>query len=158
MRKKSFMSALRQCTGNVDPVRPPGGNQRRNQSHAHCGGHDPQFPGLDQFNGQVVHPQQWPANLDYGNKRVVVVGSGATAVTLVPAMAGRAAHVTMLQRSPTYIVSIPGKDAIANGLNMVKADGFRYEASLFGVLFATADQKEGMGAFVDKRKAAFKGK
>jgi len=94
--------------------------------YSYEGGHDPQFPGLDQFSGQVVHPQQWPEKLDYGNKRVVVVGSGATAVTLVPAMAGRAAHVTMLQRSPTYIVSIPGKDAIANGLRRLLPQGLAH--------------------------------
>ena len=64
--------------------------------------------------GQIVHPQHWPDDVDYAGKRVVVIGSGATAVTLVPAMAERAAHVTMLQRSPSYIVSLPGEDPIAN--------------------------------------------
>ncbi len=68
------------------------------------------------FNGQIVHPQKWPEDLDYEDKRVVVIGSGATAVTLVPAMAERAAHVTMLQRSPTYVVSRPAEDKIANSL------------------------------------------
>ncbi len=63
--------------------------------------------------GSIVHPQEWPAELDYRGKRVVVIGSGATAVTLVPAMAPTAAHVTMLQRSPTYVVSLPEKDWIA---------------------------------------------
>jgi len=76
-------------------------------------GHTPEFAGIEDFNGKVVHPQQWPSDLDYSGKRVVVIGSGATAVTLVPAMAGTAAHVTMLQRSPTYIVAVPGKDPIA---------------------------------------------
>ena len=66
--------------------------------------HCPEFPGSDRFEGTVIHPQHWPEDLDYAGKRVVVIGSGATAVTLVPAMAGDAAHVTMLQRSPTYIV------------------------------------------------------
>ena len=79
-------------------------------------GYTPDFPGLERFSGQVVHPQQWPEDLDYAGKRVVIIGSGATAVTLVPAMAKTAAHVTMLQRSPTYIVSRPGEDAIANFL------------------------------------------
>ena len=76
-------------------------------------GHTPEFAGIEDFEGKVVHPQQWPSDLDYGGKRVVVIGSGATAVTLVPAMADSAAHVTMLQRSPTYIVAVPGKDPIA---------------------------------------------
>ena len=88
-----------------------------------CGGYyrydegfTPEFEGVDRFRGQVVHPQHWPEDLDYAGKRVVVIGSGATAVTLVPAMAERAEHVTMLQRSPTYVVSLPAEDAIANRL------------------------------------------
>jgi cation diffusion facilitator CzcD-associated flavoprotein CzcO len=79
-------------------------------------GYTPELPGIARFRGRVVHPQQWPDDLDYAGKRVVVIGSGATAVTLVPAMARTAAHVTMLQRSPTYIVSMPEQDRIANGL------------------------------------------
>jgi monooxygenase len=79
-------------------------------------GYTPEFPGIDRFGGQVIHPQHWPEDLDYAGKRVVVIGSGATAVTLVPAMAETAEHVTMLQRSPTYVVSLPGEDRIANGL------------------------------------------
>jgi monooxygenase len=74
----------------------------------------PQFAGTDRFNGTIVHPQHWSDDIDYEGKRVVVIGSGATAVTLVPAMAKKAAHVTMLQRSPTYIISLPGVDPIAN--------------------------------------------
>lgn len=70
-------------------------------------GHQPQFPGQDQFQGHIIHPQHWPEDLDYRGKTVVVIGSGATAVTLVPAMAKDAAHVTMLQRSPSYIFSQP---------------------------------------------------
>jgi cation diffusion facilitator CzcD-associated flavoprotein CzcO len=76
-------------------------------------GYTPQLPGIERFGGTVVHPQHWPEDLDYAGKRVVVIGSGATAVTLVPAMADRAAHVTMLQRSPTYVVSLPNEDPIA---------------------------------------------
>jgi monooxygenase len=76
-------------------------------------GFTPDFPGLGQFGGTVIHPQHWPEDLDYAGKRVVVIGSGATAVTLVPAMAGTAAHVTMLQRSPSYIASVPKEDPIA---------------------------------------------
>lgn len=79
-------------------------------------GYLPAFPGLDQYKGTLVHPQQWPAQLDYAGKRVVVVGSGATAVTLVPALAKQAAHVTMLQRSPSYVVSRPSEDPWANRL------------------------------------------
>ena len=79
-------------------------------------GYLPQWKGVEQFNGTIVHPQKWPQDLDYDGKHVVVIGSGATAVTLVPAMAERAAHVTMLQRSPTYIVNLPSKDKIANTL------------------------------------------
>jgi len=82
--------------------------------YSYEGGYQPEFPGAERFGGTIVHPQDWPADLDYGGKRVVVIGSGATAVTLVPAMAGTAAHVTMLQRSPTYVVSLPEKDWIAN--------------------------------------------
>ena len=77
-------------------------------------GYTPEFPGRDRFRGQVVHPQHWPEDLDYTDKKVVVIGSGATAVTLVPAMAGTAAHVTMLQRSPTYVLPVPSKDTFAN--------------------------------------------
>jgi monooxygenase len=82
-------------------------------------GYTPQFEGTERFAGQIVHPQHWPEDLDYSGKRVVVIGSGATAVTLVPAMAQSAAHVTMLQRSPTYIVSLPGEDPIAKALRRV---------------------------------------
>jgi monooxygenase len=79
-------------------------------------GHTPEFPGREDFRGTVVHPQQWRDDVDYAGKRVVVIGSGATAVTLVPAMAETAAHVTMLQRSPTYMGSAPDRDFIANWL------------------------------------------
>jgi monooxygenase len=77
-------------------------------------GHAPVFAGQEDFAGRIVHPQFWPADLDYAGKRVVVIGSGATAVTLVPEMARKAAHVTMLQRSPTYVVSRPAQDRVAN--------------------------------------------
>ena len=76
-------------------------------------GYLPEFAGMDRFQGTMVHPQAWPEDLDYAGKRVVVIGSGATAVTLIPSMADTAAHVTMLQRSPSYIVSMPAKDPIA---------------------------------------------
>jgi len=80
-------------------------------------GHRPEFPGLDEFEGTFVHPQHWPEDLDYTGKKVVVIGSGATAVTLVPAMADRTEHITMLQRTPTYIMSRPAKDPLARTLN-----------------------------------------
>ncbi|WP_434525941.1 flavin-containing monooxygenase [Photorhabdus asymbiotica] len=73
----------------------------------------PQFPGIEDFKGPVIHPQHWPEGLNYKGKQVVVIGSGATAVTLLPAMANDTAHITMLQRSPSYFLSIPGRDKIA---------------------------------------------
>jgi monooxygenase len=76
-------------------------------------GYQPEFPGMDRYQGTVVHPQAWPEDLDYARKRVVVIGSGATAITLIPSMAETAGHVTMLQRSPSYITSLPAKDPIA---------------------------------------------
>lgn len=79
-------------------------------------GYTPDFPGREKYKGAFIHPQLWPENLDYKNKQVVVIGSGATAVTIVPEMAKTAAHVTMLQRSPTYVVSRPSEDKIANRL------------------------------------------
>jgi monooxygenase len=80
-------------------------------------GYTPNWPGLETFGGTLVHPQHWPASLDYDGKHVIVVGSGATAVTLVPALAERAEHVTMLQRSPTYVVARPAHDSVANWLH-----------------------------------------
>ncbi len=79
----------------------------------------PDFPGREDFEGPLIHPQLWPKDLDYTGKNVVVIGSGATAVTLIPNMADKAAHVTMLQRSPSYVFSIPASDPIANVLNKV---------------------------------------
>lgn len=92
-------------------------------------GYTPEWPGFGSYEGQVVHPQQWPENLDYTDKQVVVIGSGATAVTLVPAMSEKARHVTMLQRSPTYIVSVPAKDKIANFLKRIFPAKLAYAAS-----------------------------
>ncbi len=81
--------------------------------YSYGGGHTVDFPGQDRFRGTVVHPQAWPADLDHHDRQVVIIGSGATAVTLVPAMARTAAKVTMLQRSPGYILSLPGRDPVA---------------------------------------------
>ncbi|HEY8606103.1 MAG TPA: NAD(P)/FAD-dependent oxidoreductase [Noviherbaspirillum sp.] len=86
----------------------------------------PPFPGEEQFQGTFVLPQFWPEGLNYAGKRVVVIGSGATAVTIVPAMAQTAAHVTMLQRSPSYVVTRPGQDRIAQGLRRVLPERFAY--------------------------------
>ena len=79
----------------------------------------PKFPEQDRFEGQVIHPQFWDESLDYSNKKVIVIGSGATAVTLVPAIAKNASHVTMLQRSPSYVVSAPGEDSWSQALNKI---------------------------------------
>ncbi len=79
-------------------------------------GFTPEFKGREAFKGQIIHPQAWPENLDYSGKRVVVIGSGATAVTLVPAMAKQASHVVMLQRSPTYVLAVPSRDKMAEGM------------------------------------------
>ncbi|MEW6777316.1 MAG: NAD(P)/FAD-dependent oxidoreductase [Bdellovibrionota bacterium] len=76
-------------------------------------GYKPDFPGEKNFGGQIIHPQHWPEDLDYAGKRVVIIGSGATAVTLLPAMADKTKHITMLQRSPTYMMSLPAKDPMA---------------------------------------------
>jgi monooxygenase len=103
-------------------------------------GYTPQFPGAERFAGRIVHPQKWTEDIDYAGKRVVVIGSGATAVTIVPEMAKTAAHVTMLQRSPTYVISLPAEDFIANGLRRVLPLKLaylltRWKNVLFGMLF-----------------------
>ena len=94
--------------------------------YRYSAGHEPEFPGRDDFGGIVVHPQKWPEGLDYAGKKVVIIGSGATAVTLVPAMAETADHVTMLQRSPTYMIALPDEDAIANRLKQVLPERVAY--------------------------------
>ena len=94
-------------------------------------GHTPEFVGRERFTGTIVHPQDWPLNLDYAGKRVVVIGSGATAVTIVPSMAESAAHVTMLQRSPTYMVSRPDHDALANRMRKVLPEKMAYNITRF---------------------------
>src|SRR3954469_13692471 len=89
-------------------------------------GYTPELPGVERFGGQVVHPQHWSDDIDYRGKRVVVIGSGATAVTLVPAMAEDAAHVTMLQRSPSYVISLPREAPGARRARRVLADKAAY--------------------------------
>ena len=89
-------------------------------------GYTPEFADIDKFNGRVVHPQKWTSDVDYQDKRVVIIGSGATAVTLVPSISKSAKHVTMLQRSPSYISMVPAEDRIANGLRRVFSPKFAY--------------------------------
>ncbi len=103
-------------------------------------GFTPEFKGTERFAGPIVHPQKWPENLDYKGKRVVVIGSGATAVTLVPAMAEDASHVVMLQRSPTYVVSRPAVDRLATWLQRnvpgrMAYQSIRWRNVLFGMYF-----------------------
>ncbi len=113
----------------------------------YAGGYDPQFPGRADFAGRIVHPQFWPRDLDYKDKTVVVIGSGATAVTIVPEMAKDAAHVTMLQRSPTYMASAPAQDAMANWLrrNLPAKLAYaitRWRNVLFGMYFFRIARKK----------------
>jgi cation diffusion facilitator CzcD-associated flavoprotein CzcO len=109
-------------------------------------GYLPQFEGTDDFGGKIVHPQFWPEDLDYRGKKVVVIGSGATAVTLVPAMAAGAGHVTMLQRSPSYVVSAPGEDKMANWMRERLPAKLAYAITrwrnvLFGMFFFNMARK-----------------
>ncbi|HIK97440.1 MAG TPA: NAD(P)/FAD-dependent oxidoreductase [Gammaproteobacteria bacterium] len=90
-------------------------------------GYTPHFAGREIFLGQIIHPQKWPKNLDYKNKKVVVIGSGATAVTIIPTMAEEAAHVTMLQRSPTYFLSAPDEDPVGNFLRKFISSKLTYK-------------------------------
>ena len=89
-------------------------------------GYDPGFDGREDFKGTIIHPQHWPEGFDHAGKKIVVIGSGATAVTIVPVMAETAEKVTMLQRSPTYMISRPAKDRIANGLRAILPDRIAY--------------------------------
>ena len=103
-------------------------------------GYMPGWPGMDRYQGRIVHPQSWPEDLDYEGKRIVVIGSGATAVTLVPALANSAAHVTMLQRSPTYIVAHPSDDVAAERIRRLLPERLalrviRWKNVLLGMYF-----------------------
>lgn len=97
--------------------------------YRYSSGYSPEFPGAGRFQGRIVHPQVWPEDLDYTGKRVVIIGSGATAVTLLPAIAKTAGHVTMLQRSPTWIISAPEQDRIANFLRRILPAMWAYRLS-----------------------------
>jgi cation diffusion facilitator CzcD-associated flavoprotein CzcO len=100
-------------------------------------GYTPQFPGVERFGGQIVHPQFWTDNVDYAGKRVVVIGSGATAVTLVPALAPEAGHVTMLQRSPSYVLSLPVEDPVLTAARRVLGARAAYALTRWKNVFAT---------------------
>lgn len=109
-------------------------------------GYTPDLAGMAGFKGEVVHPQKWAADVDYAHKRVVIIGSGATAVTLVPAMADKAAHVTMLQRSPSYVLSRPAIDPVANWFNRHLPANLAYGLTrwknvLMGMLFFKASKR-----------------
>ncbi len=101
-------------------------------------GYTPALEGRERFQGEIVHPQKWTDEVDYDGKRIVVIGSGATAVTLIPELAKRATHVTMLQRSPTYVAAKPGTDSIANALGKVLPSRWAYSLTRWkNVLYAT---------------------
>jgi monooxygenase len=115
--------------------------------YSYASGYEPEFESRDSFRGQIVRPQFWPGTLDYTNKKIVVIGSGATAVTIVPEMAKTAAHVTMLQRSPTYMASAPAEDKMANWLRarlpaMLAYGLVRWRNVLFGMFFFNMARKK----------------
>jgi len=110
-------------------------------------GYRPEWPGEDRYSGRIVHPQHWPEDLDYADKRIVVIGSGATAVTLVPALAETAAHVTMLQRSPSYVVARPSRDRLAHWLQRrlsrrAAGSAIRWKNVLLGIFFFSRIRKK----------------
>jgi monooxygenase len=113
----------------------------------YAAGYTPEFAGAADFKGRVIHPQQWPEGLDYKDKKVIVIGSGATAVTIIPVIAETAAHVTMLQRSPTYIVSRPTDDALAKSLRRYLPTGIAFSIArwyyvLFGLYFFNLSRRK----------------
>ena len=115
--------------------------------YSYEGGYTPEFAGRDRFGGRIVHPQKWTDDIAYAGKRVVVIGSGATAVTLVPEMAKTAAHVTMLQRSPTYVVARPSEDALANRLrrflpSMLAYNITRWKRVLLGMYIFSMSRRD----------------
>ena len=120
-------------------------------------GYTPEFPGSETFKGAIIHPQKWDNSIEYANKKVVIIGSGATAVTLVPEMSKKAEKVTMLQRSPTYVVSLPSEDKIANFFRKVLPSKLAYSLSrwkniLFSIGFYNASRKwpDGVRKFIQK--------
>jgi cation diffusion facilitator CzcD-associated flavoprotein CzcO len=125
-------------------------------------GYRPDFAGEERFGGTLVHPQHWPEDLDHAGKKVVIIGSGATAVTLVPAMAETAEHVTMLQRSPSYIISLPAVDKISAAMGKVLSDGLVYKLArarniaLQRLIYAVARARPRLMRSVVQRAAARK--
>jgi cation diffusion facilitator CzcD-associated flavoprotein CzcO len=111
--------------------------------YSYDSGFTPEFKGRDAFAGQVIHPQFWPEDLDYSGKRVVVIGSGATAITLVPSMSDKAAHVTMLQRSPTYVLSVPRADRVSPFLRRFLPDKVVHHAARVAFFTAQAAVYQG---------------
>lgn len=103
----------------------------------YAAGYTPEWPGVGRFAGRIVHPQRWPEDLDYSGKQVLVIGSGATAVTLVPAMAERAAHVTMLQRSPSYVMALPAQDPVVGWLRRHLPAGIAFRAARWKAILLT---------------------
>ena len=114
--------------------------------YSYDAGYTPDFEGREDYQGIFIHPQEWPENLDYTGKKIIVIGSGATAVTLIPELAEKASLVTMLQRSPTYIMSVPEQDGIANWMNKYLPKKLAYQITrwrkiLVGILFYNISRK-----------------
>ncbi len=121
------------------------------------GGYTPELEGRERFRGIVVHPQKWTSDIEYEGKRVVVIGSGATAVTMVPEMAKKAAHVTMLQRSPTYVVSIPERDHVANWLREHLPGALAYSIARWKNVFLSMAFYQFCRRYPDRAKAMILG-
>jgi len=136
LREARWDSSIARWTLDIERTHPDGRQETQQLTcrflfmcsgyYAYDAGHSPAWPGMETFGGKLVHPQHWPANLDYRDKRVVIIGSGATAVTLLPNMAPSAAHVTMLQRSPSYILSMPSRDGVAERLRALLPAGLAH--------------------------------
>lgn len=122
--------------------------------YSYEGGYQPDFPGMNKFKGQFIHPQEWPENIDYVKKEVVVIGSGATAVTIVPEMSRDAAKVTMLQRSPTYMASVPNIDPTVSATRKVLPEKWAYRVSRTQKILLTYGLYYGSRAFPGTVKKA----
>ncbi len=144
LRKASWSSAANQWILEIESTDHPDAKRPGERTQLSCNflfmcsgyfnyerGHRPEFEGSDRFRGRIVDPQFWPEDLDYEDKRVAVIGSGATAITIVPSMAEKAAHVTMVQRSPSYVVSRPDVDVIANTLRKFLPAKWAYAITRF---------------------------
>ncbi|MEQ3697000.1 MAG: NAD(P)/FAD-dependent oxidoreductase [Pseudomonadales bacterium] len=114
----------------------------------------PEFPGMSDFDGEIIHPQHWPEDLDYSDKQVVVIGSGATAATIIPAMAGDTKHITMLQRSPTYFVPLENKNELADTLRQIDVpEALVHDIVRKKILFDAKQIHEASNAYPDLIKA-----